>query len=417
VDGEKEYKIPPAHAVVNPKQVDCPYPFKEICGALVTYKLIQLLFKEYNIGEEELNPFIEIAAIATVCDVMDLVDENRAIVKQGLTLLRNTKILGLKALMELNNIVTGKVSTFHLGFVIGPCLNASGRLDSAKKGLRLLLAETKEEADVLAAELKELNDIRKDMTLKGFASAIEEIEKTAGKEDKVLVVYLPAYHESIAGIIAGRIKEKYNKPAIVLTNSEHGVKGSARSIEAYNIYEELNQCCNLLTKFGGHPMAAGLSLEQENIEPLREALNQKTTLTEEELMPKVVIDVILPFGYISEELVVELDKLEPFGKGNTKPLFAEKNLKVLKASILGKGQNVLKFLLINEFNKVMEALYFGDVEGFMKEANERYGEDEVQKMFQNRDSNMKISITYYPGINEFGGRKSLQVVIQNYQFL
>ena len=417
VDGVKEYNIPPAHAVVNPKQADCPYPFKEICGALVTYKLIQLLFKVYNIGEEELNPFIEIAAIATVCDVMDLVDENRAIVKQGLTFLRNTKILGLKALMELNNIVTGRISTFHLGCVIGPCLNASGRLDSAKKGLGLLLAETKEEADVLAAELKELNDIRKDMTLKGFSSAIEEIEKTARKEDKVLVVYLPAYHESIAGIIAGRIKEKYNKPAIVLTNSEHGVKGSARSIEAYNIYEELNQCRNLLTKFGGHPMAAGLSLEQENIEPLREALNQNTTLTEEELMPKVVIDVILPFGYISEELVVELDKLEPFGKGNTKPLFAEKNLTILKASILGKGQNVLKFLLMNEFNKLIEALYFGDVEGFMKDANEKYGEDEVQKLFQNRDSNMKISITYYPGINEFGGRKSLQVVIQNYQFL
>lgn len=414
-DGIREYKVPSANAVVNPKQENCPYPFKEICGAFVAFKLIQILYKEYEIEEEKLNELIEITAIATVCDVMDLINENRIIVREGLKLLRTTSNFGLQALMEINNIIPSRLSAYHLGFILGPCLNASGRLDSAKKGLGLLLAAGKEEAKLLAEELKALNDTRKSMTLKGFEDALKEIETTSMKEDKVLVLYLNDCHESIAGIIAGRLKEKYNKPAIVLTGSKEGVKGSARSIEAYNIYEELHKCKDLLTKFGGHPMAAGLSLVYENVPILRAKLNSYTTLTEEELIPKVVIDVVLPFGYVSEELVEELEELEPFGKGNTKPLFAERNLTILKASILGKERNVLKFLVMNEYNKLMDAIYFGNVQDFIEQAKNMFGEAEAKKMFQNRDSNIKLSITYYPGINEFGGQKSIQAVIQNYK--
>ena len=416
-DEKKEYKVPFAHAVVNPKQEDCKYPFKNLCGAAVAFKLIHILYDYYHIGEVERNKLIEIVAIATICDVMDLVDENRIFVKIGLELLKTTNNLGLKALMELNNIVPNKLSSYHLGFIIGPCLNASGRLDTAKKGLSLLLAKTKEEAEIIAKELKSLNDTRKDMTQKGFHQAIECIEGSDMKEDNVLVVYLEDCHESIAGIIAGRLKEKYHKPAIVLTKGEHGVKGSARSIEAYNIYEELNKCKDLLLKFGGHPMAAGLSLEDENVPILRKQLNELSKLTKEDLTPKVVIDVILPFGYLSEELISEIDRLEPFGKGNQKPLFAERNLKILRATRLGKDNNVLKLLFINEYDKIMEAIYFGEVDILLDNIKNKYGQNELDKLYQSRDNNVKLNITYYPSINEYNGRRTIQTVIQHYQII
>lgn len=417
IEDKKEYKVPMAHAVVNPKQEDCKYPFKGLCGAAVAFKLIHILYDYYGIGEKALNQLIEIVAIATICDVMDLVDENRIMVKKGLELLKNTGNLGLRALMELNNIVPSKLAVYHLGFIIGPCLNASGRLDTAKKGLSLLLSNTKEEADTLAKELKSLNDTRKEMTQKGFMQAVEMIENSDMKEDTVLVVYLEDCHESIAGIIAGRLKEKYYKPAIVLTKGEHGVKGSARSIEAYNIYEELNNYRDLMLKFGGHPMAAGLSLEYENVNILRKKLNDNSKLTKEDLMPKVVIDVVLPFGYLSEDLINEIERLEPFGKGNTKPLFAERNIKILKASLLGKDNNVLKLLVINEYDKIMDAIYFGDVEGLLAQIKDKYGQSEIDKLYQSRDNNVKLNITYYPSINEYNGRKTIQTVIQNYQVL
>ncbi len=414
VEDKKEFLIPNGDAVVNPKQADCNYPWKSICGATVAFKLVQILYDKFGISKGETDKLLEVVAIATVCDVMDLVNENRILVKTGLELLKKTSNLGLKALIEKNNINLVSLSAYHLGYIIGPCLNASGRLDTAKKGLQLLLAETKEEADRLAEELKQLNDVRKDLTVKGFEQAVKLVEAGNLKEDKVLVVYLNDCHESLAGIIAGRLKEKYNKPAIVLTDSEAAVKGSCRSIEQYNIYEELTKCKHLLLKYGGHTMAAGLSLEQAMIDQLRAALNQNTALTPDDLIPKVTIDILLPLGYLSEELVTELELLEPFGKGNTKPIFAEKNLRIRRASVLGKNANVLKFQVVNEYGRVMDALYFGEADAFLNNLRENYGQDEVDKMFQNRDNTVKLSVTYYPSINEYGGSRTMQIIIQNY---
>ena len=414
---QKEYIIPKGDAVVNPKQRDCEYPWKSLCGAAVAFKLIQILYDRFGIDREEMDSMLEIVAIATVCDVMDLVNENRVIVKNGLNLLKQTKNLGLKALIEKNNINLSGLSAYHLGYIIGPCLNASGRLDSAKKGLRLLLSETKEEADLLAEELKTLNDIRKDMTAKGLEAAIKLVEEGGMIKDKVLVVYLKDCHESLAGIIAGRLKERYNKPAIVLTAAEGAVKGSCRSIEQYNIYEELTKCKHLLLKYGGHPMAAGLSLEEAMVSLLRVELNQNTRLTEEDLIPKISIDILLPLGYLSEELVTELERLEPFGKGNIKPVFAEKNLRIRKASILGKNSNVLKFQVVNDYGRVMDALYFGEVESFLNTLSEGFGQEEVDNMFRSRSNAVRLSVTYYPSMNEYGGNRTVQIIIQNYQII
>lgn len=411
----KKYQVPKADAVINPKQPDCNYPWKMLCGAAVAYKLIQSLYEKCNIPSVELASLLEIAAIATVCDVMDLVDENRIIVKNGLELLKETQNHGLRALMEASNINKSKLSAYHLGFIIGPCLNASGRLDSAKKGLRLLLAQTETEAKTLAKELKELNDIRKEMTVRGLEQAVEIVENSTIKDDKVLVVYLEDCHESLAGIIAGRLREKYNKPSIVLTSAENKVKGSCRSIEQYNIYEELSKCKDLLLSFGGHPMAAGLSLAYSQIDVLRNQLNHNTTLSEEDLIPKVAIDVVLPLGYVSEDLVRDLEVLEPFGKGNTKPIFAERNLKIRRANILGKNSNVLKLQVVNEYGRVMDALYFGEPNAFLLRIKDEFGQNEIDKMFQNRENSISFSATYYPNINEYNGNQSIQIIIQNYQ--
>ena len=415
VGGQKEYLLPNADAVINPKQTDCNYPWKSLCGAAIAYKLVQVMYDKFNIDKSECKKLLEIVAIATVCDVMDLVNENRILVKNGLGLLKKTNNLGLKALMELNNINLTKLSAYHLGFMIGPCLNAAGRLDTAKKGLRLLLSQTEEEATKLAGELKQLNDLRKDMTAKGLEQAIELVEGSEIKNDKILVVYIENCHESLAGIIAGRLREKYNKPSIVLTSSESVVKGSCRSIEQYNLFEELTKCKNMLLKFGGHPMAAGLSLEYEQVSQLRIALNENTLLTEEDLIPKISIDVVLPIGYINEELIEELELLEPYGKGNTKPVFAERNLQIRRAIILGKNANVMKLQVVNEYEKVLDAMYFGDIENFLQNLVDGYGQGEVDKMFQNRDNKVKLSVTYYPNINEYGGNRTVQIIIQNYQ--
>lgn len=417
IEEEKQtvYIVPSADAVINPKQQDCKYPWKNLCGAAVAYKLAQVLYEMCNMDKLELSELLEVVAIATVCDVMELVDENRVIVKNGIELIKKTNNAGLKALIELNNINLSKLTAYHLGFIIGPCLNASGRLDTAKIGLQLLLASSEGEASKLAKELIQLNDVRKDLTLKGLEQAIKQVENGEMKNDKVLVVYLEDCHESLAGIIAGRLRERYSRPAIVLTKSENEVKGSCRSIEQYNIYEELTKCKNLLLKYGGHPMAAGLSLEFDNINPLRLALNQNTQLSEEDLIPKISIDVALPLGYVSEELILELEYLEPFGKGNVKPIFAERNLRIRRASILGKNSNVLKLQVVNEYGRVMDAMYFGSVESFLQYLTDAYGQEEVDKMFQNRDNVITLSVTYYPCINDYGGNRSIQIIIQNYQ--
>lgn len=414
-EGVRTEVLPPADAVVNPKQHDCHYPFSSICGAVVAYKLIEVLYERFGIDKEETKKLLAYAAIATVCDVMDLVNENRVIVKYGLNLLKNTDNKGLEALMELHQINTFKLSAYHLGFIIGPCLNASGRLETAKIGLSLLLEQDSDKARKVAIQLKELNDKRKDMTARGVEEAIEIIETTDLINHKVLVVYLPDCHESLAGIIAGRLRERYHKPAIVLTKAHEGVKGSARSIEQYNMFEELTKCKEYLDKFGGHPMAAGLSLKEENVEPLRVALNERTELTEEDFVNKISIDVVMPLGYVKEELVDELELLEPFGKGNEKPVFAEKNLSIIKADILGKNRNTLKLKVENQYGKKMDALYFNQVDLFNEYLTSKYGNNEVDKIYKGIPNDIRISVLYYPNINEYNGVKTPQIIIQGIQ--
>ncbi len=412
-----QVRLPSADAVINPKRPDCDYPYPGLCGAAIAYKLCCALNTYYEVEhrEELEQELLSYAAIATVCDVMELTGENRAIVKHGLSLLQRTENQGLLALMEVSGIDKEQLGAFHLGFIIGPCLNASGRLHTAKKGLELLLAQTKDRAHILANEVRELNDLRKDMTAQNVLKAIRLIDETSLKEDKVLVVYLEDCHESIAGIIAGRIRERYNRPTIVLTEAENSVKGSGRSIEQYNIIEELSKCRELFLKVGGHPMAAGLSLEKENIEILRRVLNENTSLTWEMLIPKVTIDIHLPFGYVSEALIHELKQLEPFGKGNEKPLFAEKELKVKSAFIIGKNASGIRLFLENKYGKEMEAIYFGDVNEFFTYIAETYGEDEAQRLRTGRSMSATLAITYYPKINEYKGFKNVQLMIQNYR--
>ena len=409
------HHIPKADAVVNPKQEECDYPNKGLCGAAVAYKFIVALYERFKIPTKEAIDFIQYIAIATVCDVMDLVGENRIIVKHGLKQLSMTDNYGLRALIEINKIHLDHLSAYHLGFVIGPCLNASGRLESAKLGLQMLLADNSKDALDLAIELKALNDVRKELTIKGTEEAIDLVENSSLKEDIVLVVYLPNCHESLAGIIAGRLKERYYKPTIVLTKAEHGVKGSARSIPEYNIYEELTKCKDYLLKFGGHPMAAGLSLEENQIEPLRQVLNDNTILTKEDIIPKVSIDIVLPLGYVSESMIEELDQLEPFGKANPKPIFAERNISILKGSIIGKNSNVLKMKVCNEYGRTMDAMYFGDISQFESYISEKFSPSEFSDMLAGRMNNIKLSIIYYPSINEYAGNKTTQIIIQSYQ--
>nr|WP_294650057.1 single-stranded-DNA-specific exonuclease RecJ [uncultured Blautia sp.] len=397
-NGERKVILPPADAILNPKQYDCPYPNKNLCGAVVAFKYITALYERFNIPEKELEDYYELAAIATVGDVMDLQGENRILVKEGLRRLKNTQNKGLQELIRANALEDAKITAYHIGFVLGPCINASGRLDTAARSLALLNAQTKEEAAKLAGDLTALNQSRKALTEKGKEEAIQLIETTELKNDRVLVVYLPECHESLAGIIAGRIREKYHKPAFVLTKGEKSAKGSGRSIESYSMYEELVKCADLMVQFGGHPMAAGLSIEEENIEKFRRQLNENCTLTEEDLRPKVVIDVPMPVSYITKELVEQISLLEPFGKGNTKPIFAQKGLRVLDSNIIGKNKNVVKLKLLDPQGVTMEGIYFGEAEDFVNFIRERNS----------------ISVTYYPEINRFRGRESLQIIIQNY---
>lgn len=402
-NGKKKYLLPPADAVVNPHRADCEYPFKGLCGAAVAYKLVEVLYRVSGKSEQEVehlqDNLMENVAIATIGDVMDLVGENRVFVKKGLELLKTTKNEGLHALMQCTGVDTANLNTYHIGFVLGPCINAGGRLDTAKRALELLNASNRREAVTLAADLKELNDSRKEMTEEGVEEAVRQIESSSWKDDQVLVVYLPKCHESIAGIIAGRIKERYYRPTFVLTRGETGVKGSGRSIEAYDMFAEMSRCRELFTKFGGHKLAAGLSLEEENVEVFRKRINELADLTEDDLQMKVSIDMRLPFPYINEELIHELKILEPFGKGNGKPLFAESKLRVIQPRIFGKNRNVLKCRLEDQQGNQMEAVYFGEVE------------DCLQQM----EKKQIMSFTYYPSINEYMGRRTIQLTIVNYQ--
>ena len=395
--GKKQYLLPPADAVVDPKRPDCEYPFPHLCGAAVAYKLMEALWESMGRDSEDLDDLIENVAIATVGDVMDLKGENRIFVKEGLQMLERTRNPGLRSLIECTGLADKTISAYHIGFVLGPCLNASGRLDTAKRALRLLEAKTRKEADQLAWDLKALNDSRKEMTEKAVKEAELMVEASALKEDRVLVIYLPDCHESLAGIVAGRIRERYYKPAFVLTNASEGLKGSGRSIEAYSMYEELSRCKDLLMRFGGHRQAAGLSMKRENLESFRKMINDHCTLTPQDLTEKVVIDMEMPFSCVTEGLISELALLEPFGKGNTKPVFAARNVRLMDMRVMGRKKNVLKMRAVDANGNTVEAVYFGDVENL-----------------SGRKDTL-LSITYYPTLNEYMGQATPQIVITHYQ--
>lgn len=392
-------KLPPADVIINPKQEKCEYPWKGLCGGVVVWKLVAALYETYHVSMEEAYKLLEFAAIATVGDIMELQDENRIIVKEGLKRIHHTKNMGLKSLIEVNGLERDSIGAYHIGFVLGPCINAGGRLDTAKRALELFDSEDKESADRLAGDLKALNDSRKKLTKEGVEEAIRQVQETGRRSEKVLVIYLPDCHESIAGIIAGKVKERFYRPTIVLTDAEEGIKGSGRSIPGYNMFEELSRVGDLFTKFGGHPMAAGMSLPRENLQKLRSQLNKNCTLTDEDMIERLSIDIAMPIQYISEEFINELKCLEPFGNGNSKPLFAERDFHVLQSQVLGKNKNTVKIYGTNAAGCHMEGLYFGDPQ-------------QLLELLKKKDT---ISITYYPSVNEFRGRKTLQIMIQDFQ--
>ena len=397
---EVQEELPPAQVIVNPRQTDCPYPFKKLCGAAVAWKLVGELWKQMKLPMAALyDDLLMFAGFATVGDVMDLTGENRILVREGLKRLHMTTHPGMSALIEVNELARDTLSAFHIGFVLGPCINASGRLATAKRALELLDTEEQDLALERAAELKHLNDERKELTEQGLAQAVDLIEHSSLTDDRVLVVYLPDCHESLAGIIAGRIRERYYRPVFVLTRAEDGVKGSGRSIETYSMFEEMSKCKELYTKYGGHPMAAGVSMPEEHVELFRQRLNELCTLTEEELTEVIHIDMALPFSYVTERLVEELSLLEPFGKGNTKPVFAARNVQVLESRVLGKNQNVLRMKLMDESGTTLEGIYFHNC---------------MQEVLRDLQGKKAIHILYYPEINEFRGRRSLQLRIQGY---
>lgn len=413
-NGERKYIVPNADFVLNPKQEECKYKFDKICGATVAYKFVECLYEKFNINKEELYDLLQYVAIATVCDVVDLTSENRIIVKEGLKRINSTNNIGLKALFKETGLEDKTITVYTLGFVIGPSINASGRLEQAEWALKMLLSNNEIEAKELAEKLNDLNKERQELTKEGLEEAIEIIEKNNMTKDKVLVVYLEDIHESIAGIIAGRIREKYNLPTVVLTKAHDGAKGSGRSIEEYNMFEELLKCKDLLGKFGGHPMAAGMSIPNENIDEFRNRLNDVTTLTDEDVIPKVSIDMGLNLSQINYDLIEQISLLEPYGKANPKPTFGMKKLKVVEANILGKNRNVLK-LKLSDGRLYIEGIYFGDIEGFENSIKDELGEIEYNKVFNGIPNNLYLDIICMPDINEFNGNKKVQLVISNYR--
>ena len=414
VDGEKHFKLPEANVVINPKQNKCNYPFKSLCGAAVAYKFIEALFDEYKIDNKEVGNLLQYVAIATVCDVVDLMGENRIIVKEGLRQINETDNIGLKELLKVTGLEDKTINVYALGFVIGPSINASGRLEQATWALKLFLCDNKIEAKELAEKLDDLNKERQELTRAGLEEAIEKIESSNMQKDKVIVVYIPDVHESIAGIIAGRIREKYNLPAIVLTAGHDGAKGSGRSIEEYNLFEEMTKCKELLGKFGGHPLAAGMSIAIENIDLFREKLNSICTLSDDDVMRKVSIDMAVKLEDINYNLIDEISKLEPYGKANSKPKFGVRGLSVKRARVLGANKNTLK-LTLTDGRLFIDAISFGNVEEFEKEIKEHYGEIEYSKLLDGQNNSVKLDLVYYPDINEYMGRKSVQLKIESFR--
>ncbi|MFR6393131.1 MAG: single-stranded-DNA-specific exonuclease RecJ [Roseburia sp.] len=411
----KEFLRSNADAIVNPKQADCPYPCKRICGAVVAWKLVQVLYERMDIPVEEADIFIENAGFATVGDVMDLTGENRILVKLGLKALEHTKNPGMKALIAKNKLSDKPLSAYHIGFVLGPCINASGRLDTAKRSLELLLERDEVKASALAGELVELNESRKYMTQQETQKALEQIEKEGWEKDKVLVVYLPECHESLAGIIAGRIREAYQRPVFVLTRGEEGVKGSGRSIEAYSMFDKMTEVAELFTKYGGHPMAAGLSMREEDIDKLREQLNQKAELSEEDMAEVVRLDAVLPMSYFTVDTIRQLSVLEPCGKSNTKPVFADRNIKITRAGIVGVNRNVLKLHLLDSKGNPVAGVYFGEVEKFLTFLSEKFGSEEVDAAMHGKENSIQFAAVYEPAVDTYSGRESVQAIIRRFR--
>ena len=411
----KIQQIPHADAVVDPKRDDCNYPFKGICGAQVAWKLVDVLYEFLGIEKEKADAFLQFASIATVCDVMELKGENRSTVYHGIKAIENTDNIGLNALLARNELKGKPLSCYHLGFIIGPCLNASGRLDTASRAIELLMETDEAKALAMANELVELNGQRKTMTQTGIDRAKEQIESSDLKNDRVLVIYIPELHESLAGIVAGRIRETYNKPVLVITDAEEGAKGSGRSIPAYNMFEELTAVKDVFTKFGGHPMAAGVSLEKGKIDELRRRLNENCTLTEDDMQEIIKIDCDMPLSYITEGLIDSIDLLAPFGTGNSKPLFALKNIPVQKMAYMGKEGQYLRMSLKTEKGETMTALMFRGVEVFERSVEEKYGEASWQGLFSGNSNGVTMDIVYEPSINEFRGNRSVQIIIENFK--
>lgn len=415
-DGKKIYLLPKADAIVDPKQEDCAYPFKSLCGTGVAYQLMTLLFRRMKRTMSRQEIFLQYTAIATVADVMELVGENRILVRKGLSYLNHTNHIGLRALMEVCGISPKQVRAYHIGFILGPCFNAAGRLDTIVHALALLESKEYDQALALAGELWAMNEERKELTRVGTERAVELIEHATWKDEHVYLVYIKDCHESVAGIIAGRLRERYYRPVLVFTDaSEEGqIKASGRSIDDYDMFTELSAFRNLFLRFGGHKMAAGLTMEKKNLEILRDGLNARCTLTQTQLMPLVMIDAAMPLGYISEEVIADLEKLEPFGRANEKPLFAQQHLSVLRLSRIGKNRNVVKMSVMGPEGIIMDALYFGDTDVFFDFLEEEYGRDNVAAALRGMRNTIDIGVTYYPQINEFQGKRSLQIVIQNY---
>ena len=415
-DGKKTYLLPKADAIVDPKQEDCAYPFKSLCGTGVAYQLMTLLFRRMKRTMSRQEIFLQYTAIATVADVMELVGENRILVRKGLSYLNHTNHIGLRALMEVCGITPEQVRAYHIGFILGPCFNAAGRLDTIVHALALLESKEYDQALALAGELWAMNEERKELTRVGTERAVELIEHATWKDEHVYLVYIKDCHESVAGIIAGRLRERYYRPVLVFTDaSEEGqIKASGRSIDDYDMFTELSAFRNLFLRFGGHKMAAGLTMEKKNLEILRDGLNARCTLTQTQLMPLVMIDAAMPLGYISEEVIADLEKLEPFGRANEKPLFAQQHLSVLRLSRIGKNRNVVKMSVMGPEGIIMDALYFGDTDVFFDFLEEEYGRDNVAAALRGMRNTIDIGVTYYPQINEFQGKRSLQIVIQNY---
>lgn len=414
-DGIKHYKTSMADAIVNPHQLDCNYPYKNLCGAAVAWKVVCLLYERMHVDETEAEELLENVAFATVGDVMPLTGENRILVKEGLKRIRKTKNIGMKALIAQCQLEAPQIDVFHFGFVLGPCINASGRLDTARRALELFFQTEEGKAVTIANELVVLNEERKELTRIGVEKGIAFCEENELEKDTVLVIYLPEVHESIAGIIAGRIREKYHKPVFVLTKSEDGVKGSGRSIEEYSMYEEMCKCQELFLKFGGHPMAAGLSLKEENVDVFRRKINQFSQLTEKDLIPKIRIDVPMPMDYVTKDLVREFSILAPFGKDNTKPVFADKGIRIKRMWVMGKNRNVLKLSLLTAQGRPVPGIYFGDITEFLLFLENKFTKEDVSSAFEGKPNHLEVSLVYFPKINSFRGTEELQFEIQYYQ--